>query len=145
MKTLRVVAIGLLAGASIAAAQSVRDGAAENRPYFSSITRYQMVDLETLQANILTNLGSDNYGVVESALAHAAHLRLARPDIDMTDIREAVVGLASEGPTAFIRYKAHLVSQVCCEPARFGSALEEVFGTGDEFFSSLGSKLQAKM
>lgn len=145
MRTLAVVAIGLLAGAAVAAGQTVRDDATLARSYFASVTRYEAVDLDKLQDNILANLGSENYGVVESALAHAAHLRLARPGIDMSQIREAVVILASEGPTAAIRYKAHLVSQVCRDPARFSTALQASFTSGDEFFANLGSRLQAMM
>jgi len=145
MKTFTVVAIGLLAGGSVAAGQSVRVDATPARSYFASVSRYEAVDLDKLQDNILINLASENYGVVESALAHAAHLRLARPDIDMSDIQEAVIALASEGPTAALRYKAHLVSQVCFDPARFGTALQGTFTNGDAFFAVLGSRLQAMM
>jgi len=145
MKKFTVVAIGLLAGASVAAGQSVRDAATPARSYFSSVSRYEAVDLDKLQDNIIVNLGSENLGVVESALAHAAHLRLARPDIGMSDIQEAVIALASGGPTAAIRYKAHLVSQVCYDPTRFGAALQGTFTNGEEFFAVLGSSLQAMM
>jgi len=145
MKTFGVLAIGVLAAASVATGQTVREDAPGARPYFASIARYAAVDLEELQENILANLGSENDGVVESALAHAAHLRLARPDIEMSEIREAVIALASEGPTATIRYRAHLVSQVCCEPARFDDALMGTYASGEEFFASLGSRLQAML
>ncbi len=145
MKKLTVIAIGVLAGASVAAAQPIREDSPKAKTYFSKVTRYEAVDLGALEANILANLRSDNYGVIESALAHAAHFRLARPEFDMAEIRQEVIRLASEGPTASIRYKAHLVNQVCCEPDRFETALDGIYATGDEFFVSLGSRLQAML
>jgi hypothetical protein len=145
MKTLGTIAIGLLAAANLVSAQANRPDSPAVRPYFASVALYQTVDVEKLQAAILASLGSENFGVIESALAHAAHLRIARPDIDMSDIRKVAMALAADGPTAVIRYRAHLVGQVCCDPATFASALDGVYSSGDEFFVNLGSRLQAML
>lgn len=90
-------------------------------------------------------LGSDNDGVVESALALVTQMRIVLPQDDMREIELVVNQLALKGNTPVIRYKSYLAVQVFASPDLFRQVARTDFPSGDDFFASIASRLQQSM
>lgn len=145
MKTYTVIALGLTLAASMASGQeSIRQDATE-RPHLSSTLSYTTTNLSKAKRGFVWTLKSNNDGVLESALAHIAKMRVVLPQEEMKEI-EAVLGeLASSGRTQVIRYKAYLATQVFASPSVFWEEAVAPHESSDEFFTAIASRLQATM
>ncbi len=120
--------------------------AAQNRPgnaaYFCCVQRYRNADLPKVSRNYLYCLRSDNTGIVESALAHVAYIRLALPAADLKDLKDAVRNLADKDCVPSVRYKAYLASMVFASPALFARIPDVPYADSREFFAAVDSQLR---
>jgi len=128
-----------------ALAASVTGGFAQANdtpPCFSAPEKYQNADLGRLEVAYLYSLGSDNNGVVESAIAQVAWMQMARPDVQVNGLKAALGCLSVNGRTPSIRFKAYLAGLVIDDPSMFALEGEGEYGTDGELFSALSGRLQ---
>jgi hypothetical protein len=143
MKTYRMMAGALLyITVSTAFAQGLANTTAGEQPFFSSAASYVNIDLKKHTRNMIASLTHENDGVVESALAHATHMRLVVPEADLDAIQTTLKLVAEEGRTPVIRYKAYLGCLVFSSPAMFAQETNTEYADGDQFFSAVASRLQ---
>jgi hypothetical protein len=142
MKRYAMVLAGMMiAGASFAQAQNAAVGA-EDEKYFADPARYSQIKMEKAQKGYKCCLQCKADGVVETAIAQVAWMRLAVKDRDMTDLKAELDRLAVMGRTPAIRYKAYLACQVFDYPEIFGSVQQAGVENADELFSALANRLQ---
>jgi hypothetical protein len=141
MKRYAVYAIALVmsAGASTASPQ---EKAGEERGVFASRNSHQRANLAKVERNYLACLQSQNDGVVESAIAQVAHLKLYCPDNCFAGLQGSLNSLAVTGRTAAIRYKAYLAMLVFDQPALFAKEQGAEYKTESQLFSAIGKRLQ---
>ena len=143
MKSYKMLAGALLfATANTAGAQGLDQTATGERPYFSSAASYMNIDLKKAKRNTIASLNHENDGVVESALAHATHMRLMMPQEDFKDSEMALGLLAGNGRTPGIRYKAYVASLVFASPEMFAREINSEYAHDDQFFGAIASRLQ---
>jgi hypothetical protein len=87
----------------------------------------------------LACLTTENDGVMESALAHVAMMKLTGSDCTMLESR--VAGVARTAASPEIRYKAFLTGKVLTNPDVFGSLAMGSYETPDELFGAIASRL----
>ena len=140
------LAAGLILGTASAMGQVPRiSPVSQERPCISSTAHYATANLAQAKKNFLWTLQSDNDGVVESALAHVAQMRILVPNEDMRDIEVALAQLSNNGRTPVIRYKGYLATQVFASPALFARAAAVDYASGDDFFAAVALRLQQTM
>jgi hypothetical protein len=115
------------------------------RPVFSAAARYHTADSRVLEHAYVGCLGSTNDGVVESAIAQAAWMKLALPDVPFKNIQAALGILSVNGGTATIRYKAYLAGLVFDDPAMFAREAAKEYSSSEHLFSALGQRLQSTL
>lgn len=137
MKTGFAVAVGmaLLTGTGVAA-----DSTGRPETYFSASAVSKIVTIKVVR-NYQFSLRSENDGVVESALAQVAYVKLVNPDQPMELLREDVNTLVLFGRTPMIRYKAYLAAQVFDSPGMFNRVTIPPCSTCDQLFEALSAKL----
>jgi hypothetical protein len=140
MKCSTLVAAALLAVAATGSAQTAAD-----RPYFAPAEKYQKADIRSLERSFLFSLGSSNDGVVESAIAHVARIKMEVPDASMERIKAALGCLSVNGRTSRIRYRAYLAGLVFDEPVLFAGDAGRIFSDADEFFTTVSGCLEGKL
>jgi hypothetical protein len=133
MRTAAVVAVMVIAAG--VHAQSTEG------TYFGDVRRYERIDLVRVGRAYAGALGSENGGVVESALAQAAMMKLVLPAADCHVVREMTRRIARTAGSQELRYKAHLTGMVLDEPEIFRGMHLEGYGAADELFGALASKL----
>jgi len=132
MKTAAVVAMMVIALQA--------NAQAPEQPYFGASARYER--LGTGGGRIyLAALASENDGVVESALAHVAMMKLVRPDAGCPALREAVERTARTADTQELQYKAYLTLRVLDDPGLFKGLERGGYAAADEFFGAAASRL----
>lgn len=138
MKTNRIAYAAFVIAVLTAGAysQSVRD---PEKSYFSKAPITDLVKIDKLYAAALR---SENIGVIESALAHVAMMRLMNPEEEFTKARVQVELIASTNPSQEVRYKAYLVGTVIKNPGLFAEATDAEFASPDELFAVLASRMQ---
>ena len=114
----------------------------ESRKYFSRLSTDNMAKVDKAKRNYLACLKSPNDGVVESSLAYCARIKLSVPWEDLSELKQAIDGLAVGGRTPAIRYKAYLVTLVFDSPGLFTQEAREDFQTSEELFNALSKRLQ---
>jgi hypothetical protein len=132
MKAAKVLTIAvMLAGAGAAAAQ----------PAIPAAASYRKVDAARAEKQYLAGLASLNEGVVVSALAQVARMKMAVPHEQFARLHDAVGDLVHEGRTPAIRAKASLAAIVFDNPALFEGDADRQFGTADELFGTVAQRL----
>jgi hypothetical protein len=114
-----------------------------SRGYFSNAVSYQNARIPAALKGFERCLGSENDGVVESAMAHLAKMKLELPRFESEQITRRLEALATRAETAGIRYKAYLASQVFKSPELFEGVRQAEYQSADEFFGALASRLQS--
>jgi hypothetical protein len=144
MKRYAVFAVTLMmvAGASTASSQ---EKAGEERGVFASRSSHQRADLAKVERRYLACLQSLNDGVVESAIAQVAHLKLYCPGKCFAGLQGALSRLAVTGRTPAIRYKAYLAMLVFDHPAMFVNEQEAEYSTEGQLFTAIGKRLQQSL
>jgi hypothetical protein len=135
MKTATVVAMVILAGTMYAQENT------SERGYFANVSRYAQVSTVWAEQGYLGCLQSNNEGVMESALAHVAMMKLAVPAGEYKALKTKVAQIARTAATPEVRYKAFLTAKVLEQPEIFRSVAREGYGTADDFFAALASRL----
>lgn len=143
MKANTMLAAALLIGATtLPAIAQEQKTAKPDMPYFSSLASYQRANLPTLRKNYKACLGSENDGVVESAIAHVVRMKMYFKAEDFSDLKGAIDWLAVSGRTPGIRYKAYLASLVLDNPSWFKDECCKEYEGTEEMFTALSKRLQ---
>lgn len=135
MKTAAVVAIVMIAATMSA------QGANPEQGYFANVARHNEISTINAGKRYLACLQSNNEGVVESALAHVAMMKLAVPGVKYDALKKKVSQIARNAATPELRYKAFLTANVLDQPEVFKSVIRESYSTPDELFATLASRL----
>jgi hypothetical protein len=140
MKTGTMVAAGLLLatlGTGASQAQDRNEGA----KFFSERSRHSTARLDLARKSYAQCLQSANDGVVESGLAHVVRMKLYVPAGDYDEIRDIINGLAVNGRTPAIRYRAYLAALVFDDPWLFTREAGRDYESGAEMFLALAQRL----
>ncbi|MBX2989662.1 MAG: hypothetical protein KF749_00690 [Bacteroidetes bacterium] len=139
MKTKKMAyAVLVMSTLSVAAFSQTNSGT-----YFSEASSVRGANLAKAEKQYANCLKSANDGVVESALAHVALLKLMNPERDFALVAPAVDVVAGTNPSPEIRYKAYLVSNVLRNPELFSGEARTSYESPDELFSVLASRMSA--
>lgn len=141
MKARMLFAIALVLAAAAAAPAGENGG----RKYFSSETRYQYTDIAKAERCFVRCLDSENDGVVESAIAHLAKMKLAVPSAHCLKAERRLEALAANGRTATIRYKAYLAASIFSDPGLFASERKGEYNDGDELLAAIAGRLEESL
>jgi len=137
-----VVGTLLIAGAAVSAqAQSIALNEA-SRTYLSVVRSYTPAHIQRAVKNYAGCLESTNIGVVESALAHVARMKLIFPATESKELAKRIEFLTVNGQTPAIRYKAYLTLMVFDSPEIFGQVGQKEFQEDEEVFTTLAMRLQ---
>jgi hypothetical protein len=141
MKTSSVIltaalVIGLTAGAT---AQG------NGRAYISTSKNYSTEKIDKAAKNYTTSLNMENDGVVESALAQVAALKLVVPASEFAGLKARVAALVTSGRTPTVRYKASLALMVFENPEMFREIRGSHYSDGDQFFVALANRIQESL
>ena len=129
----------LLAVTTLAQSQSTE------RPYFADAGSYRSVDFGMLEKRWVSSLESENDGVVESALAHIASMKLQVPSASVSRVREHVGKLTTSGRTPATRYKAYLAKQVFDYPELFEQESHVQYTKADALFGALALRMNSAL
>jgi hypothetical protein len=132
MRTIAAVTVAMM----IASAAS-----ASERNYFSDSATFACIGATKAAVSYLSALSSTNNGVVESALAHVAIIKLTMPDCEMGSIRARVTAIESRGVTKEVRYKAWVVRTLMDNPELFSGIAKAGYNDPDALFAALASKM----
>ncbi len=141
MKTAHAILTAALAIGMTAAAMAQHNG----RSYISDIKNYTTQKIDKAAKNYMTSLNMDNDGVVESALAQVAALKLVAPAMEFPALREKVAGLVTSGRTPTVRYKASLALMVFENPEMFREVRDSQYEDSDQFFITLAQRIQESL
>ena len=134
MKTYTV----LVALMTLAAASTARS----NEPgYFSSTASYSHTNIAKAERGYMACLATANDGVVESALAHVAMMKLAMPDGDYRTLESRVAEVARTAASPETRYKAFLTEMVLKDAKIFEGVATSGYESADGLFGALASRL----
>ena len=109
--------------------------------YFGDPGRYEQIGTRKMERAYRVALKSENEGVVESALAHVAMMKLLLPAANHDAVKEQVVRVARSAAAPELRYKAHLTCMVLDRPEMFREMPRKGYATADELFGSVASTL----
>jgi len=140
----------LLAGfvlAALPAGSSAQgaDGVSADQRYFSSRRTYEAMDLSRARKNYIACLASDNEGVVQSALAQVAMIKLILPGGKFEDLQAAVNSLAVCGKSPETRYEAYLTGLVFDSPGMFRQEAKTTYQDADQLFVALSGRVQSTL
>ena len=141
MKALGMFAAGLFLVSVPTIAQIQNRENALEALYFGPTSSYKTPYLEQAARNYAQALKSTNNGVVESAIAFSAYLRISSPGLDLRDIRRTITDLSENGRTPVIRYKAYLATVVFDSPMSFAGTLNDRYTDSDQFFTVVASQV----
>ena len=147
MKAFALVLAGglVLGGAAAEGYAEGETGGAPSRSYFSDSVSHARTDITKVSGKYKLCLTCDNEGVVESALAHIAWMKIMRPDADLADVREDLDRLSVCGATPAIRYKVYLTMLVFDDPYVFAGLRGETFYDSDELYAEVANTLRASL
>jgi hypothetical protein len=109
--------------------------------YFTSVDGYRDINSAKVERQYLVSLSTGNDGVLESALAHVAMMKLALPNERYQVLHERVTDIAKTASSPEIRYKAFLTAMTLDDPKIFGAMDLQQFKSPDELFAALASRL----
>jgi hypothetical protein len=128
-----VIATMVLAATASAQTTSVK--------YFADETLYSSPNVLRAERGYVVCLGSENDGVIESALAHITMMRLMNAIDDNKTLQTKVAVLARTASSAELRYKAFLTKSVLENPAMFKNLATTSYDTPDELFGAVASRM----
>jgi hypothetical protein len=134
MKTAAVVVMVMLATTGKAQLTS-------ERAYFAKGGDSRSINAAKTEQSYLSCLRTGNDGVIESALAHVAMIKLVIPWNESKATMEKVGEIARTATSPEIRYKAFLTKAVLEDPRMFSGIASSGCNTPDELFSLLASRL----
>ena len=137
-----VIGIVLIAGAtgSAQAQSAVRKD--DCRAYLSTTSSYKQAYVDRAVKNYRGCLESPNAGVVESALAHVAKMKLILQVLDCKGLEKRIDFLTMHGQTPAIRYKAYLTRMVFDNPGMFLQDSQTEYKDSDELFGAVANRIQ---
>jgi hypothetical protein len=97
-------------------------------------------DLRRYEDNYTSCLASWNDGVVESAIAMSVRMKWALPSAQLEPLRRALAGVAADGKTASIRYKAYLAGLVYDAPPMFTDEGARRYAWDEDLFSAISDR-----
>ena len=136
MKAAAVI-LGIMLAVSASDAQSMT----ATEGYFSDATNFGPTLIGQAEKGYVNCLQSSNDGVVASALAHVAVMRLALPTRGFSEVESQVAKLVKNASTPELRYKAYLTLVVMQHPEIFRNVGHQGFACCDELYSVLASRL----
>lgn len=135
MKTAAALVAVMMAGAVYAGESTPERG------YFANAARYQNVSTTKAERAYRACLLSRHEGVTESALAHVAMMKLVVPEGGFEELKGEVTRVARKAANPELRYKAWLTACVLEHPELFGGIPRGEYGSSDELFGALASRL----
>lgn len=132
-----IISVALSTGAY---AQPVKSQSDETR-YFSDVVSIHTTDLEKAEMRYAACLSTGNDGVVESALAHVAMLKLMYPVKDFKTVMQKVKSIEETASSAELRYKAYLVRTLFSNPKQFAADARTSYDSPDDLFGTLANRL----
>ncbi len=147
MKAFALVLAGGLAlgGAAAQGYAGEETGDAPSQPYFSDSASHARKDLTSVVGKYRLCLTCGNEGVIESALAHIAWMKIMKPDADLSAVREDLNQLTVAGTTPTIRYKAYLTFLVFDHPSMFARLKGGRYQGSDELYTEVANTLRANL
>lgn len=112
-----------------------------NVKYFADEARYNSPNALRAERSYVVCLGSENDGVIESALAHVTMMKLMNAIDENKTLRTKVAMLARTASSAELRYKAFLTKSVLENPAMFKNLSTTSYDTPDELFGAVASRM----
>ena len=106
-------------------------------------TKEQKVELA--KKNLMIGLHSENTGLVESCVKMVAKVKLFAPSADVAELQEVLDELSVTHPSATVRYKAYIASNICSDPEWFAKENSVVTADEDQFFIKAARRLQQKL
>lgn len=142
MKISQVVTLGLvMCATSSAFAQSAFEGVLAEPAYFAQKASIESADLGKIARLYEWALESKNQGVVESALAHLAHIRIVAPEADLGDVETSMTSLVRHADSYSVRTKAGLALRVFAQPGAFRNLADRDFNSPDELFEAVAQRI----
>jgi len=147
MKAFALVLAGglVLGGAAAKGYAGEETGDARSQPYFSDSASHARTDLASVVGKYKLCLTCGNEGVIGSALAHIAWMKIMKPDADLAAVREDLNQLAVAGTTPVVRYKAYLTFLVFDNPGMFARLKAGRYEDSDEFYAEVANTLRASL
>lgn len=108
----------------------------------SAAGAYRAMNVAKYQPACVISLRHPIDGVVECALRDAMMLKLARPDVEVPDIRNEIRRLTTEGASPAIRYRAWLTTLVYENPRMFAAEANGDYYTAEEAFAAVARRLE---
>jgi hypothetical protein len=108
---------------------------------FGRISSYSTPYLEKAAKSYEAGLKSVNEGVVEASITYSTFLRVADPQLDLSDIRQELEKVAVSGRTPALRYKAYLATMVFENPQAFKNSLGVEDPDGSRFFTAVADQI----
>ncbi len=112
---------------------------------FAGVDSYLQLNVQAMEKRYVVSLACPSQGVVEAALREITRVKLAHPSSSMSSVEEKFKGLAAEGETPTIRYKAMLGLQVFENPKLFLDLACFEFKTEEEMFTAISRRLEESL
>ena len=135
MKTAVMVTMMILAASVYA-----QDGTQE-QGYFTNPAKYLGMPVAKAERSYLACLQSNNEGVVESALAQVAMMKLVLPTCESKALQEKVGQMSRKAANPEMRYKAFLTANVLEQPQVFSGIESGRYNSADELFDVVATRL----
>lgn len=145
MKTYTIVAAGLLLASVSASGQPNQKAVLHGTGSYAVTPAYNEAYVQKAVKTYATLLNSDNDGVVASAIAHLALIKIDMPDVELDGVRAKIADLVESGRTPAIRYKAYLASIVFQTPEMFRGGSKVGSTVSDTFFREIASRAQTSL
>ncbi len=134
-------AAALVLGMMLAATSLNAQIIPSDRNYFADATQFGPNWIARAEKAYGDCLQSSNEGVVESALAHVAMMKLALPARGFSELESKVARLVKNAATPELRYKAYLALVALQHPEIFRNIGHQNYGGHDELYGVLANKL----
>jgi hypothetical protein len=118
---------------------------AEAQKYFSDFRSHSHANLDRAAKYYLASLDAENEGVVESALAHIARMKMYFPEMAFEHIAAKVADLSVSGSTPRIRYQAYLVNAIFSTPSVFAEESRRDYESPEALFSAVAERLRSTL
>lgn len=143
MRLMAVVFGSLLMVAAGGARAQEGAGVKEPQGFFADLVAYRTLDLGRVERNFADALEFPVDGVVESAIAQLAMVKLAQPLVDSDELKDRIDDLSEHGRTPAIRFKAYLTRMVFEQPQLFEHVSRWSYANGDQLFMALARSLES--
>lgn len=128
-----VVAIMMLAATGSAQTTTAK--------YFADESLYRSLNAARVEQGYLACLTMANDGVVESALAQIAMMKLMKVVDGSEAVRTRVAAIARTAASQELRYKAFLTKTVLEDPRMFDTIATTGYESADELFGAIASRM----